>query len=300
MKILLLGKDGQVGWELQRALAPLGDVVACNRNEANLEQPESLRKLVQDHSPEVVVNAAAYTAVDRAESEPERAMRVNAEAVGVLAEEVKKQNSWLIHYSTDYVFNGVSQNAYFETDEADPQSIYGKSKRAGELAIEGTGCKHLILRTSWVYSVHGHNFVKTILRLAREKNELKVINDQIGAPTSAELIADITALLLYRLIYDPKLAAQVSGTYHLTAGGETSWHGFARFIVQEAISHGAALSTIAERVLPISTSEYPLPAKRPANSRLNTQKLCSTFGVTLPAWQIHTQRMITELMTGKQ
>jgi dTDP-4-dehydrorhamnose reductase len=295
-KILLLGKDGQVGWELQRALAPLGEVIACNRHEADLEQPETLRQLVRTTMPQIVVNAAAYTAVDRAESEPERATRINAESVGVLAEEVKRLNGWLVHYSTDYVFDGNKDGAYLETDITAPQSVYGASKRAGEVAIETSGCKHLILRTSWVFATRGQNFAKTMLRLARDREELKVVCDQIGAPTSAELIADVTALALHRLSYDNQLAEHASGTYHLVAAGETSWHGYAQFVIAEALRHGAELKTTPERVHPISTAEYPLPASRPASSRLNTQKLRDTFGVTLPSWQTHVQRMIAEII----
>lgn len=296
MKILLLGKDGQVGWELQRALAPLGEVVACNRHEADLDNPEALRQLVRNIAPQIVVNAAAYTAVDRAESEAERAMRINAESVGVLAEEVKRLNGWLIHYSTDYVFDGKKSGAYLETDNTAPQSVYGESKRAGELAIEAAGCNYLNFRTSWVFAARGNNFAKTMLRLAKERDELRVISDQIGAPTSAELIADVTALALYRLTYDQPLAESASGTYHLVADGETSWHGYALFVIKESLCHGANLKTMPKQVIPISTAEYPLPAHRPANSRLNTQKLRETFGVTLPSWQIHVQRTIAEIM----
>ncbi|MDZ4262181.1 MAG: dTDP-4-dehydrorhamnose reductase [Pseudomonadota bacterium] len=296
MKILLLGKDGQVGWELQRALAPLGDVIACNRHEADLEQPETLRQFVRSTAPSIVVNAAAYTAVDRAESEPERATRINAESVGVLAEEVKKLGGWLVHYSTDYVFDGNKDGAYLETDTTAPQSVYGESKRAGELAIEATACKHLILRTSWVFAARGNNFAKTMLRLAKDRDELKIVCDQIGAPTSAELIADITALALHRLAYDQPLAERASGTYHLVAGGETSWHGYAQFVIAEALRQGVSLNIVPERVLPIATAEYPLPAPRPSNSRLNTQKLRDTFGITLPAWQMHVQRVVTEII----
>ncbi len=296
MKILLLGKDGQVGWELQRALAPLGDVIACNRHEADLEQPETLRQLVRSTAPSIVVNAAAYTAVDRAESEPERATCINAESVGVLAEEVKKLDGWLVHYSTDYVFDGNKDGAYLETDTTAPQSVYGESKRAGELAIEATACKHLILRTSWVFATRGNNFAKTMLRLAKDRDELKIVCDQIGAPTSAELIADITALALHRLAYDQSLAERASGTYHLVAGGETSWHGYAQFVIAEALRQGVSLNIVPERVLPIATAEYPLPAPRPSNSRLNTQKLRDTFGITLPAWQMHVQRVVTEII----
>lgn len=296
MKILLLGKDGQVGWELQRALAPLGDVIACNRSEADLEQPETLRQLVRSTTPNIIVNAAAYTAVDRAESDVERATCINAASVGVLAEEIKKLDGWLIHYSTDYVFDGNKHSAYLETDLTAPQSVYGRSKRAGELAIEAVGCKHLILRTSWVFATRGNNFAKTMLRLAKDREELKVVSDQIGAPTSAELIADVTALVLYRLAYDQQLAERTSGTYHLVAEGETSWHGYARFVIAEALRHGINLSTVPDRVIPITTAEYPLPAYRPGNSRLSTQKLRETFGITLPVWQMHVQRVVTEII----
>ncbi len=296
MKILLLGKDGQVGWELQRALSPLGEVVACNCHEADLEQPESLRQLVRSVAPQIIVNAVAYTAVDRAESEPDRAMCINAESVGVLAEEVKRLNGWLVHYSTDYVFDGSKQGAYLETDVTAPQSVYGQSKRAGELAIEASGCNHLILRTSWVFAARGNNFAKTMLRLAKDRAELKVVSDQIGAPTSAELIADVTALALYRLQHDQTLAERASGIYHLVASGEVNWHGYAQYVIGEALRLGATLDALPERVHPISTAEYPLPASRPTNSRLNTQKLRDTFGVILPSWQTHAQRMITEII----
>lgn len=296
MKILLLGKDGQVGWELQRSLAPLGDLVACGRNEVNFEQPDELRQFVRSIAPQIVVNAAAYTAVDRAESEPERAMLINAQCVGVLAEEIKRLNGWLIHYSTDYVFDGTKQTAYVETDATAPQSIYGKSKRAGELAIEASGCNHLTFRTSWVFAARGHNFAKTMLRLAKERHELKVVSDQIGAPTSAELIADITALALYRLQHDQSFAEGISGIYHLVAAGEVSWHGYAQYVIGEALRLGMTLNTAPERVHPITTAEYPLPACRPANSRLSTQKLSDTFGVVLPSWQLHVKRVISEIV----
>jgi dTDP-4-dehydrorhamnose reductase len=274
----------------------LGEVIACNRHEADLEQPETLRQLIRNTAPQIVVNAAAYTAVDRAESEPERATLINAEAVGVLAEEVRRLNGWLVHYSTDYVFDGNKDGAYLETDATAPQSVYGASKRAGELAIEATGCRHLILRTSWVFAARGHNFAKTMLRLAKEREELRVVSDQIGAPTSAELIADVTALVLYRLRYDQPLAERASGVYHLVANGEISWHGYAQYVIAEALRHGVKLKTTPERVHPISTAEYPLPARRPANSRLETHKLRDIFGIKLPSWQTHAQRMIAEII----
>jgi len=300
MNILLLGKDGQVGWELQRALAPIADITAFNRQEADLEQPGRVREIIRELSPQIVINAAAYTAVDQAESEPERAMRINADAVAEIADETKKQNGLLIHYSTDYVFDGQKQAPYLETDFTNPLSMYGKTKRAGEMAIKESGCHHLIFRTSWVYALRGRNFVKTILRLAHEKEELRIIDDQYGAPTSAELIADITALIIWRFKDCLSGMERVSGIYHLAAAGETSWHGYATQIVSEALRLGARLKTEPENILPICASEYPLPAPRPANSRLNTKKLSDTFGVTLPDWQLFVQRVISEILLEKQ
>jgi len=300
MNILLLGKDGQVGWELQRALAPIADITAFNRQEADLEQPGRVREIIRELSPQIVINAAAYTAVDQAESEPERAMRVNADAVAEIADETKKQNGLLIHYSTDYVFDGQKQAPYLETDFTNPLSMYGKTKRAGEMAIKESGCHHLIFRTSWVFALRGRNFVKTILRLAREKEELRIIDDQYGAPTSAELIADITALIIWRFKDCLSNLEQVGGIYHLAAAGETSWHGYATQIVSEALHLGARLKSEPENILPICASEYPLPAPRPANSRLNTKKLSDTFGVTLPDWQLFVQRVISEILLEKQ
>lgn len=297
MRILLLGKDGQVGWELQRALVPLGEVVACGRSEGNLEDLEALRALIREERPTVVVNAAAYTAVDGAESDIARARRINAEAVALLAAEVRAMNGWLVHYSTDYVFDGSKDGAYREEDVTAPQSVYGATKRAGEEAIVAAGCRHLTFRTSWVFAARGGNFAKTMLRLAGDREELKVVADQVGAPTSAELIADVTALCLYRLAHDTKLAACASGTYHLVASGATSWHDYARFVITEAQRLGAPLKTVPERVLPIPTSAYPTPAKRPANSRLATEKIQSTFGLSLPAWETHVRRLVAELVS---
>lgn len=300
MKILLLGSNGQVGWELQRALAPLGEITCCSRQEADLASPAAVIKVVREVAPLVVVNAAAYTAVDRAEAEPEKAKLINAESVGQLANEVRRLHGWLVHYSTDYVFDGSKQGYYTEDDETGPVNVYGRTKLAGEQAIEQAGCNHLTLRTSWVYASRGNNFARTILRLAREREQLQVIDDQIGAPTSAELIADVTALMLYRLWYDKALAERASGNYHLVASGETSWHDYAQLLVAEAKRHGAELKTDPEKVLPISTADYPLPARRPANSRLDTQKLCKLFDVTLPPWQIHVKRLIAELVAPEK
>lgn len=295
MKILLLGKNGQVGWELQRALAPLGDLVSVGRNEADLEQPDALRSLVRAVGPDVLVNAAAHTAVDRAESEPGRAMQVNAGSVEVLAQEMKLRDGWLVHYSTDYVFDGAKPRAYEESDAPNPQSVYGRSKLAGEEAIRASGCRHLVFRTSWVYSAHGANFAKTMLRLARERSELKVVSDQTGAPTGADLVADVTALALHRLGADPDFAGRAGGLYHLSAAGSTSWHGYATLLIESARAAGAALRVIPDRVLPIASTEYPTPARRPANSLLDTARLCATFGLAMPPWEAGVRRLSLQL-----
>ena len=295
MKILLLGANGQVGWELQRSLATLGKLKACDRHSANLEDFARLQNTVRDFSPDIIVNAAAYTAVDKAETESDKAHRINADAVGLLAHEAKQLNAWLIHYSTDYVFDGEQFAPYTETDKPNPQSIYGASKLQGENAIRDSGCQHLIFRTSWVFAHRGSNFAKTMLRLASERDTLNVVADQFGVPTSAELIADITSLGLYRLTHDQKLAQYASGTYHLCPGGETSWHGFAQYVIAEAQARGMPLRATADTIQPITTDQYPLPAKRPSSSRLNSQKLIETFDVYLPTWQTHVQRLIAEL-----
>lgn len=296
MKILLLGANGQVGWELQRALAPLAELLACDRSSGNLEDLVALQALLRRERPTIIVNAAAYTAVDQAESDVARARLVNAEAVAVLAHYAAANDAWLVHYSTDYVFDGQAPDAYRETAATAPLSIYGQTKLEGEQAIQASGCRHLILRTSWVYAARGGNFAKTMLRLAGEREQLRVVADQIGAPTSAELIADVTAQCLGRIIHEPALAAQASGIYHLVAGGETSWHGYAQFVIGTAGQLGLPLKASVEQVLPISASEYPVPAPRPANSRLNTEKLRSTFGLLLPPWQTHVTRLLHELI----
>ena len=297
LKILLLGKNGQVGWELQRTLSPLGELHACDRTEADLNDPESLRQLVKDYAPDIIVNAAAYTAVDKAESDADSARRVNTQSLAVLAEETKKLNSWLIHYSTDYVFNGTKDGFYLENDPTAPLSVYGQTKRDGEVAITKSGCKHLIFRTSWVFASRGGNFAKTMLRLAAERDSLNVVADQFGAPTSAELIADVTALSIYRLQHDATLAAHASGIYHLVAAGETSWHGYAQFVIAEAIQCGASFKVKPEQVGSIPASAYPVPAARPQNSRLNTEKLRQLLNIQLPPWQYHVKRMVQELIT---
>ncbi|MEW6561325.1 MAG: dTDP-4-dehydrorhamnose reductase [Pseudomonadota bacterium] len=294
-RLLLLGADGQVGWELRRALLPLGEVLPMTRAQADLADLDGLRALLARQQPDVIVNAAAYTAVDKAETEAELAQRINAAAPQVLADHAAQTGAWLVHYSTDYVFDGTNAAAYAETDAPKPQSAYGRSKLAGEEAIAASGCRHLILRTSWVYAARGSNFAKTMLRLAAERDSLRVVADQIGAPTSAELIADTTALMLHLLRSDAALAQRASGLYHLTAQGSTSWHGYAQFVLAQAAARGMALRCTPDAVQPIATADYPLPAPRPANSRLACGKLQTTFGLTLPPWQTQVQRLIDEL-----
>lgn len=286
MKILLLGANGQVGHELRRALAPLGNIACTTRNGilddgtpcnvADFDDPASLLALVERVAPDVVVNAAAYTAVDRAETERDAAFRVNAEAPGELARACADRDALLVHYSTDYVFDGTGTRPYREDDPTAPLGVYGASKLAGEQAIRGSGARHLILRTAWVYAAHGRNFLLTMLRLARERDELRVVADQVGTPTSAALIADTTAGLLSQPFRD-------SGLWHLTARGHTSWHGFATAIMEEATARG--LLDRAPRVVPIATAEYPTPARRPAYSCLDTAHLSRDFAIELPGWR---------------
>lgn len=296
MKILLLGKNGQVGWELQRALAPLGEVVACDFDSpgamrADFSQPESLRALVRAAAPQLIVNAAAHTAVDKAESEPALARAINATAPGVLAEEAAASGALLVHYSTDYVFDGSGSQPRDEGAPTGPLSVYGQTKLEGEQAIAASGCTHLILRTSWVYAARGGNFARTMLRLAAERESLNVIDDQIGAPTGADLLADVTAHAVRALQADPGK----SGLYHCVAGGETSWHGYARHVIAWAHANGQVLKTTPEAVQRIATRAYPTPAQRPLNSRLSTAKLQAAFGLHLPHWQAGVERMLTEV-----
>jgi dTDP-4-dehydrorhamnose reductase len=293
MKLLLLGADGQVGWELRRALAILGPVVACTRAQADLSKPETLPGLIAEHAPTAVVNAAAYTAVDKAESEPALAHRINAEAVGVLAAAAARQGAWLVHYSTDYVFDGTKSGAYEETDPINPLSVYGASKAAGEDAVRAAGGPHLIFRTSWVYAARGQNFPKTMLRLAKSRDELTVVADQIGAPTHAELIADVTAAALRSAVMPQGHA--LSGTYHLTAAGTTSWHAYAQRILALALAAGHQLRATPDKVRAITTAEFPAAARRIPNSHLSTVKLRETFGLHLPPWDEPLPRLIADL-----
>jgi dTDP-4-dehydrorhamnose reductase len=281
--ILLTGANGQVGWELQRALAPLGKVVALTREQLDLGDSDAIRSVVRQHRPDIIINPAAYTAVDKAESEPDLAMAVNGIAPSIFAEEAKRSDALLVHYSTDYVFDGSKAAPYSEHDTPNPQSVYGKTKLAGEEAIRSVGCKHLILRTSWVYGVHGGNFVKTVLRLARERDALRIVNDQFGAPTWARLLAQCTSSMLQQLMVQPDDGKL--GLYHLTATGSTSWHDYAQEIVRLARQYDAALRDKTLTIEGIPTSSYPLPAPRPANSVLTTDKIRDAFGLTLPPWQ---------------
>lgn len=287
MKVLLFGRSGQVGWELERRLAGLGPVTALDYDTVDFQDPPGVAATIRDVAPDVIVNAAAYTAVDKAETETERARLINADAVAAMAREAAARGAWLVHYSTDYVFDGTKPDPYVETDPTCPLGVYGRTKRDGEEAVAESGCRHVILRTSWVYADRAHNFLKTILRLAAEKEELAVVADQIGAPTSAPLLAGTTLAVLERIAADgpaTAAAADVSGLYHCTAAGHTSWHGFATLVVEEARARGAALRLEPENVRPIATAEWPTPARRPANSRLDTTKLAATFGVQLPRW----------------
>ena len=296
MKLLLLGKGGQVGWELQRSLAPLGELVALDFDStdyaADFSRPEQLADTVLKICPDVIVNAAAHTAVDKAESEVEFASKLNATSPGVVAQAAQQIGALMVHYSTDYVFDGSGNAPWKEDDATGPLSVYGTTKLEGEQLVAQHCARHLILRTSWVYAARGGNFAKTMLRLAKERERLTVIDDQFGAPTGAELLADVTAHAIRATLLDPGK----SGLYHLVAGGETSWHGYARFVLEQAKAAGVELKAGPEAVDPVPTSAFPTPAKRPQNSRLNTQKLQVTFGLTLPHWQAGVARMLRETL----
>ncbi|MDB5868647.1 MAG: dTDP-4-dehydrorhamnose reductase [Polaromonas sp.] len=296
MKILLLGKNGQLGWELQRSLAPLGELVALDRHSADfcgdLTNPQGLAETVRRVRPGLIVNAAAHTAVDKAESEPEVARAVNALAPGVLAQEAGKLGAWLVHYSTDYVFDGSGSRPWVETDTPAPLSVYGRTKLEGERLIQAACPRHLILRTSWVYAARGGNFAKTMLHLAQERERLSVIDDQFGAPTGAELIADVSAHAIRQAMQRP----QDAGLYHLTASGETTWNRYAKHVLSQAAYAQQAIKIIANDVVAVSTSAFPTPARRPHNSRLDCTKLQTTFGVMLPVWQQGVNRMLAEIL----
>ena len=298
MKILLLGRDGQLGWELQRALAPLGRVIGLGRSAqhnpdalcGDLDDLEGLARTVRTLHPQLIVNAAAYTAVDKAEAEPEKAFRINAEAPGVLAEEAHRCGAWLQHYSSDYVFDGSGDRPWKEGDATGPLNTYGSSKLAGEKAVSSYP-RHVIFRTSWVYAARGAHFAKTILQLAAERDHLRVVNDQFGAPTSAEMLADVSAHALRCAMQSPELA----GTYHCAAAGETSWWAYARWTIETASRLGWNVRATPDTVTAIATTDYPTPARRPMNSRLNTDQLQSAFGVYLDDWRTGAERMLREI-----
>ncbi len=296
MKILLFGKSGQVGWELQRALAPLGELIALDADStdwhANFSDPAALAATVRAIAPQWIVNAAAHTAVDKAEGEPELARAINATAPGVLAREAAALGATLLHYSTDYVFDGSGSAPWVEEAATGPLSVYGATKLEGEEAIRRSGCQHLILRTSWVYAARGGNFAKTMLKLAAERDALKIIDDQIGAPTGADLLADISAHALRQLARQPEL----SGTYHAVAGGQTSWHGYARHVIEHARAAGRPVRVAPGAIEAVPTSAFPTPAQRPRNSRLDTRKLQHSFDLCLPAWQTGVDRLLAEIL----
>lgn len=296
-RLLILGRNGQVGWELQRSLAPLGEILALDRHGdpgGNLEDPEGLRATIRQWKPHVVVNAAAHTAVDRAESEADLAWRINAEAPGVLAHVAREVGAWLVHYSTDYVFDGSGERPWHESDTPAPLGVYGKSKLAGENAILASGARSLIFRTSWVYAARGQNFARTMLRLARERERLSVVADQFGAPTGAELIADVTAHAVRRALDN----AVSPGIFHLAASGTTSWFEYARYVIDHARRHQSALPLKVTAIDPVTTAEWPTPARRPLNSRLDTRHLEETLNLRLPPWQHGVSRMLEEILVS--
>ncbi len=300
MKILLFGKNGQLGWELQRSLAPLGDLVALGSREtawaADFLAPEKLADTVRQVRPDVIVNAAAYTAVDKAETDRDAAHRVNAEAPGVLARAAQACGAWMVHYSTDYVFDGSGQTPWREGDATAPLNVYGATKLEGERNVMQAGGRHLVFRTSWVYSARGGNFARTMLRLAQERERLSVVNDQFGAPTGAELLADVTAHAIRATQARPALA----GLYHLAASGETTWHGYARHVLDFAQARGLPLKADAGRVDAVDSSAFQTAARRPGNSRLDTRAVCAAFDLTLPDWRVGVDRMLCEVLESRQ
>ncbi|MCY1698430.1 dTDP-4-dehydrorhamnose reductase [Lelliottia sp. SL45] len=297
MNILLFGKTGQVGWELQRALAPLGNLIALDVHSkdycGDFSNPEGIAETVRAIRPDVIVNAAAHTAVDKAESERDFAELLNATSVEAIAKEAAKIGAWVVHYSTDYVFPGDGETPWQETDTTAPLNVYGQTKLNGEKALQENCAKHLIFRTSWVYAGKGNNFAKTMLRLAKERTELSVINDQIGAPTGAELLADCTAHAIRVALAKP----EVAGLYHLVASNTTTWYDYAALVFEQAREAGIELAI--EKLNAVPTSAYPTPAKRPQNSRLNTEKFQRNFDLVLPSWDIGVKRMLAELFTAQ-
>ncbi len=299
MRILIFGKNGQVGWELQRSLTPLGKLIALDRYSSelcgDLTNLSGITDTVQQVVPDIIVNAAAYTNVDKAEEEQDLAHTINTKAPDILANQAKKLNAWYVHYSTDYVFDGSGHNPKKEDNTTAPLNVYGQTKYDGEELITASGCQHLIFRTSWVYGANGNNFIRTMLRLGSERDSLKVVNDQIGAPTGAELLADVTAHTLRTALQRP----DVSGLYHLTANGHTSWHAYAQLIFEQSRKLGFKLKIHPDQLISIPSSEFPTQAKRPLNSCLNTQKLQNTFNLNLPTWETPVIRSLTEILARK-
>ena len=300
MKILLLGKGGQVGWELQRSLAPLGQVVALDWDSADgcgdFTRPQQLLQTVRSLAPQVIVNAAAHTAVDKAESEPELARLINATAVGELARQAQALGAWLVHFSTDYVFDGSGSRPWLESDAPAPLNVYGQTKLEGERLVQQACQRHLVFRTSWVYGARGGNFARTMLRLAAERERLQVIDDQIGAPTGADLLADVTALALRQVCAQTAQADALAGLYHLTAAGQTSWHGYASHVIEQARRFKPEHDLRVREIAAVASSAFPTAARRPHNSRLDTQRIRQAFGLNLPHWQDGVDRMLTEIL----
>ena len=296
MKILLFGKNGQLARRLYLALLPLGEVIVYGSKDLDFQDFDQLKKCIRTHTPDVIINAAAYTAVDKAESESGIAFAINAEAVHVIAQEAANINAWLIHYSSEYVFDGSKNDAYTECDTPNPLGIYGQSKLAADNYIQSMCQKHIILRTSWIYDSYGKNFAKTILTLAQKNESLKIVNDQIGAPTNASLIANVTSFIVYKLIIESSLLAeQFSGIYNLSATGEVSWCGFAKALIEQAHESGAKLTCLPKNIIPISSEDYKSAAKRPLNSRLNTGKLNDKFNLVFPKWEVYIPCLLEEL-----
>ena len=293
MKILLFGKNGQVGWELNRSLQSLSDVITLDREQADFSNPESLRQIIQEIKPDVIINAVAYTAVDKAEEEESLAEKINSIAPAVLAEEALKIGALFVHYSTDYVFDGSKNSPYLETDTANPINVYGRTKLAGEQAVRSSGCDYLIFRTSWVYASRGHNFLLTMLKLAKDRDELSVVSDQTGSPTSARLIADTTLVCLQQSIKERFTRIFSSHLYHLTTSGKTSWHGFAEEIMRVAKEQGLPVNV--KNISQVPTSSYPTPAKRPLNSQLGLNKIESNFTIKMPDWKVALKTTIQDI-----
>ncbi|WP_211460706.1 dTDP-4-dehydrorhamnose reductase [Collimonas silvisoli] len=300
MKILVTGKSGQVGYELERSLQGLGEIVALDRNQMDLSNLDQVRDVIRAVKPDLIINPAAYTAVDKAESEPELAMRINGEAPGVMAEEAQRLGAAMIHYSTDYVFDGTKSSAYTEEDRPNPQSVYGRTKLEGEKAVAQACPAHWIFRTSWVYGVHGGNFLKTILRLAKERENIRIVADQAGAPTWARTISRTTAAALRSSVPVADHILATAGIYNLCASGDTTWHGYAQHVVAQAQLQGLSLKLTSEAIEAISTEAYPLPAPRPRNSRLATHKLQNAFQLSLPDWQVDMDSCLSELIARNE